>query len=195
MGCLIRWALVNCIAIRRGGEKPNISASFRKKRVRKHIIADLSINYVEKMALIHGFSVERIMKDYGYDLSVKSFDQQGECENGNIYVQVKATDRPKHLDNKTDISFSVSKRDLNFWYAEPFPVIFILYDAKRDLAYWTYIQQYLRDLPGFDIANIPDSYTIRISKNNVIDKSSFETFRVFKSNTLKEIENAISYNS
>ena len=40
----------------------------RKRRTRSHIIADFSANFVEKQALICGYSVERIIHDYGVDL-------------------------------------------------------------------------------------------------------------------------------
>lgn len=45
----------------------------RKKRARKQIIADLSTNYVERYALLNGFAVESIIKDYGYDLNIYTF--------------------------------------------------------------------------------------------------------------------------
>jgi hypothetical protein len=165
----------------------------RKKRVRKHIIADLSANHVERFALLNGFSVECIGKDYGYDLNVYTFNSKGEFETGNIYVQLKATDRPKHLNNKTELSFSTSKRDLKTWYEEPFPVIFILYDAKNENAYWVYIQQHLRTITNFSLNSIPNNYTIRIPKNNIINASSFQQFRRFKLNTIKQITNVITY--
>jgi hypothetical protein len=40
----------------------------RKRRTREHVIADLSVNHVERQALLCGFSVERIRVDYGIDL-------------------------------------------------------------------------------------------------------------------------------
>ena len=38
-----------------------------KLRPRSHVIADLSVNFVERFALNCGFSVERFGSDYGYD--------------------------------------------------------------------------------------------------------------------------------
>ena len=39
-----------------------------KLRTRSHIIADLSVNHVERFVILEGHSCERFEKDYGYDL-------------------------------------------------------------------------------------------------------------------------------
>jgi|SRR5882724_7831046 len=157
----------------------------RKKRIRKHIIADLSVNHVERFALLNGFTVERVIDDYGYDLIVFTFNVDGEFENGNIYIQLKATDKPKELKKKTEVSFQTNKKDLETWYNELFPVILILYDAENDIGYWIYIQQYLRNLINFDLEKLTDNFNIRMPKTNTIDISAFQRFRTYKANTLK----------
>ncbi len=151
----------------------------RKRRTREHNIADLSVNYVEKFALLNGFSVERIYSDYGYDLNVYTFNEKGEFENGSIFIQLKATDKLKSVNNNSEVSFSIDKKDINTWYNEPYPVIFILYDAKNEVGYWVYIQQYLKSLPNFDSHKMKNSLSIRISKSNIVDKDCFQLFRNF----------------
>lgn len=165
----------------------------RKKRTRSHIIADLSANHVERHALNNGYSVECINKDYGYDLNIYTYNSTGEFENGSIFIQLKATDRPKHIKGKTAISFSADKRDLKTWYNEPYPVILVLYDATLEVGYWLYVQQYLRTVKGFDLRKIGDTYTLRIPKTNIVDQTAFATMRNFKSNTLKELSSVITY--
>ncbi|WP_299287101.1 DUF4365 domain-containing protein [uncultured Mucilaginibacter sp.] len=165
----------------------------RKKRIRNHIIADLSANHVERFALLNGFSVECIVKDYGYDLNIYTYDLNGEFENGNIYIQLKASETPIYVSNKTEISFPVDKRDLRAWFNEPMPVIFIFYDAKKEVAYWIYMQQHLKSLVNFDIKKISNNYSIRIPVINIIDINSFQTFRTYKANTLNEIYSVITY--
>jgi hypothetical protein len=49
----------------------------RKQRTRQHIIADLSSNFVERFALLCGYSVERFFSDYGLDLTVLTYDETG----------------------------------------------------------------------------------------------------------------------
>ncbi|RYY05811.1 MAG: DUF4365 domain-containing protein [Sphingobacteriaceae bacterium] len=173
--------------------KTNQSSDDRKKRVRKHVIADLSANHVERFALLNNFSVECIVKDYGYDLNIYTYDLNGEFENGNIYIQLKASEKPAYINNKTEVSFSVNKRDLRTWIDEPMPVIFILYDVKKEVAYWIYLQQHLKSLVKFDIKKVPNKYSVRIPVANVLDVNSFQKFRSYKAHTLKEIYNVITY--
>ncbi|MEI7594136.1 MAG: DUF4365 domain-containing protein [Bacteroidota bacterium] len=165
----------------------------RKRRTRTHIIADLSANHVERHALINGYSVESIVKDYGYDLNVYTYNSNGEFENGSIFIQLKATDRPKHDAKKTALTFSADKRDLRTWFDEPYPVILVIYDAKNEIGYWLYVQQYLRSLKGFDLNKIGDSFTLKIPKTNIVDTTAFITMRNYKINILKEINSVITY--
>jgi len=67
------------------------NGNLRKRRTREHIIADLGINHVERFSLLAGHAVDRIQHDYGLDLMVFTYTARGEIENGNYWVQVKAT--------------------------------------------------------------------------------------------------------
>jgi hypothetical protein len=81
----------------------------RKKRPREHIIADLSVNFVERYIFLCGYSVERIEYNYGYDLQIFTYDENGEIENGQIYVQLKATNSLiKLVDNET-VTFKLTR--------------------------------------------------------------------------------------
>src|SRR5258708_15551551 len=64
----------------------------RKLRTREHVLADLSINYVERQALLRGFAVNRMTTDYGIDLLMRTYSDAGEVESGHVLFQVKATD-------------------------------------------------------------------------------------------------------
>ncbi len=70
----------------------------KKRRTREHIIADLSISHTERQALLAGFAVQRIVRDYGIDLFIATYDRFGEVENGEIRIQLKATDTPTRVD-------------------------------------------------------------------------------------------------
>ena len=65
----------------------------RKRRTHQHIIAVLGFNYTERQVLKAGFILNRLFPDYGYDGSMVTFDTNGELEPGNIFIQVKATDK------------------------------------------------------------------------------------------------------
>ena len=73
----------------------------------KHIIEDLSVNYtVERQVLLAGYSVQRIVRDYGIDLFVATYDASGVLENGDIRIQIKATDSLKLTRYKQAVSGS-----------------------------------------------------------------------------------------
>jgi hypothetical protein len=64
----------------------------RKRRTREHVIADLSVNYVERFILRCGWTVERSRYDYGIDLYMQTYSANGEVESGWVRLQLKATD-------------------------------------------------------------------------------------------------------
>ena len=131
----------------------------RKLRMRQHVLADLSINHVERQVLLCGGAVQRVYSDYGYDLIVSSFNDRGELEAGIVYFQVKATDDlPLLADGKT-ISWVVSRRDLLLWLDETCPVILVVYDGKSDRAYWLHVQAYFASHPP------PVSFVIGLTVN------------------------------
>ena len=59
-----------------------------KRRTREHVIADLSVNHVERFVLLCGHTVERVLHDYGIDLLLYTYDGNGESENDTIYIQL-----------------------------------------------------------------------------------------------------------
>lgn len=123
----------------------------RKLRTREHVLADLSINYVERQVLLCGGTVQPIGKDYGYDLMMTSFNAWGEIEPGIVYFQVKATDElPLLADGKT-ISWTIDRRDLLLWLDEPCPVIVVVYDGRRDRAFWLHIQANFASRPTAEL--------------------------------------------
>lgn len=84
----------------------------RKRRVRKHIIADLSLHYVAYRVVKCGFTIEPTSHDYGYDCSIVTYRNNGEVENGSIFIQLKATDQIERHRTKRGLRFSVSILDL-----------------------------------------------------------------------------------
>jgi hypothetical protein len=68
-------------------------ANERKQRTRAHVLADMSVNHVEKFIINTGHIPERIVKDYGYDLVVRTFDAGGFAEPGEILLQLKASEK------------------------------------------------------------------------------------------------------
>jgi hypothetical protein len=123
---------------------PRKHPTWRKRRTREHVLADLSVNHIEKCALLCGYAVERIAHDYGIDLVIATYNQNGEIENGEIRVQVKATDRLKTVAGGTYAVIRIAKADFRHWLLEPMPVILVLFDAAKETAYWLHVQSHFK---------------------------------------------------
>ena|SRR5437867_1714283 len=104
---------------------PTKHPRWRKRRTREHVLADLSVNYVEKCALLCGYAVQRITHDYGIDLAIATYNAAGEIENGEIRVQVKATDQLKTVAGGLYAVVRIARVDFRHWLLEPMPVILI----------------------------------------------------------------------
>jgi hypothetical protein len=114
----------------------------KPRRTRQHIIASLSRNYVERFILVKGHTAERRIDDYGYDLDVETYDEDGYIEGGLIRIQLKATDKLEARKRGDCVWVRVDARHYDLWIDEPMPVFLILYDAQERRAYWVHVQEY-----------------------------------------------------
>ena len=165
----------------------------RKRRTRGHVIADLSVNHVERHVLLCGCTVERFWHDYGYDLLLTTYDANGEVENGDVRLQVKATDFLRYRRDGKSFSFRVEAVDLRLWLKEITPVILIVYDALREDAYWLYVQAYFESLASFDLSRIEGSIMVFVPTLNKMDAGAVRRFALFRdaiSDQLEEINHA-----
>ncbi len=80
--------------------------------------------------------VQRSVHDYGIDLEMTTFRKQGEIDEGKVFMQLKASDRLRLRPHQAAFSFRVERSDLVLWLAQPLPVILIVYDARKEVAYW-----------------------------------------------------------
>ncbi len=176
----------------------------KKRRTREHVLADVSVNHVERFIFQCGFSSERVEHDYGTDLLMFTFDANGEIENGHIQIKVKATDHPKyHGDNQT-IACPVEMAHLWSWAEEPCPVILVRYDATADRGYWLYVQREWEssnkralaftdeDLP-ISGAGPKEQATLRIPLANRLDCEAVMRFRDFRDNILEQVKGIIRH--
>ena len=142
----------------------------RKLRTREHVLADLSANYVEKQALLCGFTAERVRLDYGTDLIVQTFNRRGEVEGGRILFQLKAANRVKPLAGTNAMPCRIDTADLALWLQEPAPVVLVLYDARTDGGYWLYLQQHFAGQTDFDLERAGLSVTVAIPRSNLLNR-------------------------
>jgi len=160
-----------------------------KLRTREHIIADLSVNYVERLILRQGHSVQGIEKDYGYDLQMFTFEN-GAFENGYVYMQLKATDELKVLQGGHSISFTLDRTDINLWRRELMPVFLVVWDARQEVGYWLYMQAYLKAHP---LLLGQATLTVRLPATNIFDEASVEQFRRYKNRIQRELEKVVDH--
>ncbi len=148
----------------------------RKKRTREHVIGDLGENWVERVALKAGFAAFRSpLNDYGVDLYVRPVSDDGVVQAGWIEFQVKATESLERLIDVANerIAIPVYVRDLFIWLGEFYPVVFSVYDAVEEVAYWTYVQ---RDVVRPPSDTLQVTQTIYVPRSNVVTKAAFQEF-------------------
>jgi hypothetical protein len=172
-------------------EQKSMARPLRKRRTREHILADRSVHHVEGHVLHCGWVIERLIHDYGIDLMLVTFNRQGEVEEGPILLQLKATQRLRLRLNATIFPFRIERADLILWLAERFPVILIVYDAARNVAYWVYVQSYFRRQQGFNVFTAGQSITIHFPLVNVVTPTAIRRFARFRDHVLTQMREVI----
>src|SRR5688572_19070738 len=104
--------------------------SKRKRRTRAHIIAEMSVNYLERKALQCGYQLSRTGPvEYGTDAIMYHFGENGIIENGQVQFQLKATDNLTFTHEGRFIPVVVDEANLDHWSKELYPFILVIYDA------------------------------------------------------------------
>src|ERR1019366_8307501 len=115
----------------------------RKQRTRQHVIADQSVNYVERFIIDEGHTAQELDRDYGYDLLMFTYDEEGYVEPDFVAIQIKAAESLRTIAG--NYYFDLDIRDYNSWMSERMPVILVLFDASRRRAFWLEVQAYFRE--------------------------------------------------
>src|ERR1700733_13371099 len=92
----------------------------RKQRTREHLIADQSVNYVERFIIDEGHTAQRVDSDYGYDLILFTYDAEGYIESDSVYIQLKAAESLQPVG--AYYVFDLDIRDYNLWIGGKTPV-------------------------------------------------------------------------
>jgi hypothetical protein len=145
----------------------------RKRRTDEHPRADVAVKVVQLAIARAGYVsiVGEQGSDYGVDLTVRTFDDDGYAENGAFHIQVKAVTRTKPLADGFTIAYGLDRRDPAHWLSEPDPVILVVYDATADKAHWVYVQRYFANR-GFTLRDAGERVTIRLDLRDVFDLSA-----------------------
>jgi len=150
----------------------------RKQRTRQHVIADQSLHHIEGFIIDEGHTAQRLESDYGYDLVLFTYDEQGYIEPGLVYLQLKAAETLQAVG--ADYVFDLDIRDYNLWMRERMPVVLVLFDASRKRAYWLAVQRYFRA----DIARQPSkgakTVRARVPMLQVVNRRAVAKMRELK---------------
>ena len=158
----------------------------RKRRTREHVIADLSVNFVEKCVLLCGWPAQRMVPDYGIDLLMTTFNRRGEIETGEVRFQLKATDSLEAASRRNAIAVRVEWRDVVYWLNERMPVILVIYDAKKDRAWWLNVQETLREEGRRKRLATPIRLTVHVPLANVLDPAAIREIATIRDAFLAE---------
>ncbi len=148
----------------------------RKRRTRQHVIADLSVNHVERLVLRCGWTVERVRHDYGLDLILRTYSRNGQIQSGSVWFQLKATEHLPGPGRDQAIPVRVEWRDLLLWVNEPMPVILVLYDVAAEQAYWLHVQEYFRGREWAARTGGATTISVRVPVGNVLDETAVRLF-------------------
>jgi uncharacterized protein DUF4365 len=163
----------------------------RKRRTRQHVIADQSVNHVERFIIDEGHTVERMVADYGYDLTMRTYGDDGYAEEGSVYLQLKAAET---LTGAGDIFvFDIDLRDYALWTAEPSPVILVLFDASLRRAYWVYVQRYFAEDASRRPGKTARTVRVRVPKRQPVSRAAVRKWRSYKQRLLQQVEGRIDH--
>jgi hypothetical protein len=150
----------------------------RKQRTREHVIADQSLNYLERFIFDEGHTAERVERDYGYDLRLVTYDDQGSVEAGYVSIQLKAAEALEKTDS--DYVFDIDVRDCNLWTEELLPVVLVLFDATRKKAYWLLVQDYFQREQGRQPGEGARTVRVHVPERQALNRRAVRAWRTRK---------------
>ncbi len=156
------------------------------ERTREHVIAAMGFIHVLKAFIDKGHIGDRPRDDYGYDLIATTFDENGYQEDGEIRVQIKATDKLERSRGRGFLACEIERKHYNLWMNTDMPVFLILYDAQERRAYWLYLQAYFvedsRRRPKAGIKTV----TVRIPMTHEFTEDTVDYMRAKKAAILAQ---------
>ncbi len=158
----------------------------RKQRTRQHVIADQSVHHVEGIVLDAGHTVQSVERDYGYDLLLFTYDDNGYLKPGLIFLQVKASESLRAFGST--YLFDLDIRDYNLWMLDNLPVILILFDASRKRAYWLAVQDYFSEDDSRRPKRGARTVRVRVPIRQRVNCGAIATMRELKRRAIEERE-------
>ncbi len=153
-----------------------------KLRTESHVIAELSVNFLERRVLKRRHKYVRMpAPEYGIDGWMFHFSTEGYPEDGHVYFQLKATNKLRFVDKKRCVTAKVESAHLqDWWYRKHRPVILVLYDAARDRAFWLDVQAYCDEVNKTQSHRLTldqETVTVRIPVKNKLTLRAVDYLR------------------
>ena len=134
----------------------------RKRRTREHIIADLSVNHVERFILQCGWTVQRYSPDYGIDLiTAGGCAPPGRCR-------------------------SLGLARCGILPQRAAAGLLVIYDAQQDRAWWLHLQQGLREAARKKRSRHFGTLTVHVPLSNTLDTAAVRQFARFRDAVMAE---------
>lgn len=168
-----------------------MSESARKRRTRQHVLAELGANYTERVVLECGFTTLRIEEAEGESLAMFTYTSDGELESGQVFLLPKGTEDVEPFLERGTIRWEVSRAEVEHWLAEPMPCMLVLYDAKTDTAYWSYLQAEFQNKVRSRMDDSEDTVTVRIEKRNMLSRDAVLQFVRYRDTILSKVDRMI----
>ncbi|MBW3598321.1 MAG: DUF4365 domain-containing protein [Planctomycetes bacterium] len=160
-------------------------AGRKKRRTREHVIADLSVNHVERFILRCGWVARRMSPDYGIDLYMETYNSDGEIENEGVWFQLKATDKLSVRNTRNAIPVRMEWRDLLFWMNERMPGVLVIYDAKEEQAWWLHLQEAIGAVKRRTRDRVAATITLHVPLDNKLDETAIRGFAKLRDAALR----------
>jgi hypothetical protein len=156
------------------------------QRTREHVIAAMGFIHVLKAFIDKGHTGDRPREDYGYDLIATTFDENGYEEDGDIRIQIKATDHLERVRGKGFLACEIERKHYNLWIKTDLPVFLIVFDAQEKRAYWRYVQAYFAEDPRRKPKAASKTVTVRIPIANEFSEDTVDYMRAKKTEILAQ---------
>ena len=169
----------------------NFRSGKRRRRTREHVIAALSVNFLERKILQRGHKLDRPSEvEYGTDATMFHYAEDGSTENGEVRFQLKATDNLKVIEKGRFISVVVDMANLRHWiYEVVHPFILVIYDVANDRGYWLDILEYANEtgIDATDENHVAETVTLRVPAKNRLTVFAVDHFRTLSLKRMDDI--------
>ena len=68
------------------------------------------------------------------------------------------------------------------------PIVLVVYDGRKDIAYWIYIQSYFNQLSGFQLFAAGKTVTVRVPITNFVHTAAIRKFSRFRERVVQQME-------